>query len=334
MITHSVVMPARNASRYVGEAVDSLLHQTVQSWELILVDDGSTDDTSARVADALSGRKLTVIRHDVSRGVGASLNSGIKQASGRFIVRLDADDVCFPNRLALIEQTFDARSDVQALHAGYVHIDENGERRSSPSIRYNPSGDAIRLALLLHNPICHPSVAIRSECAIQYSENILREDYGLWLDKFSDWEWGYIPEPLVQWRLHSSNQSLVNLAESAAQIVPKLQAAWANVGIDLSHRAVQEILAPESKELRPIGNDLLNPLYQWERLCRQNLEGTDQEWLRIQGLYWRRRLLGARNKHVPLGQKVSAAFPFFGSTGRSMIFDYLRQAANGRRRKK
>ena len=100
----SVVVPFWNATAFLEEAIDSVLAQTFTSWELILVDDGSTDGSTAiakRYAEPLPG-KIRYVEHDDhrNRGVAASRNLGVRHAKGQYIAFLDADDVWFPNKLA------------------------------------------------------------------------------------------------------------------------------------------------------------------------------------------------------------------------------------------
>src|SRR5712691_9294956 len=93
----SALLAVHNDVRYVRSAVTSVLRQTLADLELIVVDDASTDDTAAVLAGGADGR-VTVLRNEEQLGLAASLNRGLDRASGRYVARLDADDVALPER--------------------------------------------------------------------------------------------------------------------------------------------------------------------------------------------------------------------------------------------
>jgi len=117
----SVVMPVFNAERYLAEAIESVLAQTLDSWELLIVDDGSTDG-SARIADRYAARRPAAIRHlshdrRENRGASASRNLGIRYASGEYLAFLDADDVYLPKKLDDQVRILDERREADVLYA-------------------------------------------------------------------------------------------------------------------------------------------------------------------------------------------------------------------------
>lgn len=99
----SVIIPFRNAERFLSEAIESVLAQTCSDWELILVDDGASDRSSQIAQDYVTGsnRKIRYVRHDGhrNRGVTASRNLGVRSSTGEFLAFLDSDDVWFPSKL-------------------------------------------------------------------------------------------------------------------------------------------------------------------------------------------------------------------------------------------
>lgn len=96
--TVSVIMSVRNGAATLDVAVRSLIRQTFSDWELILIDDGSRDDGMARVAEAGDPR-IRIVRHEESRGLACRLNEAVDLSRGKFIARMDADDICYPGRL-------------------------------------------------------------------------------------------------------------------------------------------------------------------------------------------------------------------------------------------
>jgi len=103
----SVVMPAYNAEKYLAESISSVLNQSFASWELIVVDDGSTDNTAEVVNGFLPDQRITLIRQ-TNKGVSAARNAGIEAAKGNFITFLDADDVYMPGNLTIKYEAINA----------------------------------------------------------------------------------------------------------------------------------------------------------------------------------------------------------------------------------
>lgn len=105
----SVVLPVYNAAPYVAAAMTSVLRQTVHDLDLIVVDDASTD-ASAHIAASCEDRRVVVVQHDTNRGYPAAMNTGLQVASGRYVARMDADDVSAPNRLERQLEALEGRS--------------------------------------------------------------------------------------------------------------------------------------------------------------------------------------------------------------------------------
>lgn len=122
----SIIMSMRNSASTVAEAVHSLRLQTLQDWELILIDDGSTD-RSSEIIQELKDERILLIREPLSAGLATRLNQAVTLCRGEFIARMDADDVCFPERLA--RQVHRLRLDpaLDLVGSGAVVFTSNGE---------------------------------------------------------------------------------------------------------------------------------------------------------------------------------------------------------------
>src|SRR4030066_2069221 len=132
----SVIIPTYNRARFIERAIRSVLNQTYQNFEIIVVDDASTDDTEERVRRLLpNGRRLKYVRHDINRGAGAARDTGIKNAAGEYIALLDSDDEWLPEKLEKQLQVFKESRDEKLglVYCGVVLIKDNqkvGERLS------------------------------------------------------------------------------------------------------------------------------------------------------------------------------------------------------------
>ena len=206
-------MAVHDGARWLREAVDSILGQTLADLELIVVDDGSTDAT----ADILAGyrdRRLSVVRQSRA-GLTRSLNRGLGLATAPLLARLDADDVARPERLARQVAFLDAHPEVAVLGTGCREIGPDGEARGV----YAPPADdaAIRRALIRRNPFVHSSVVMRRS-AIQaaggYDGTVaVAQDYELWLRLSRVARMANLPEPLVLRRLAPGRVSVARDTE-------------------------------------------------------------------------------------------------------------------------
>jgi glycosyltransferase involved in cell wall biosynthesis len=256
----SVVLAVHDDARYIGAAVDSVLGQSFTDWELIVVDDASTDDTPDLLG-TVSDRRLRVVRSDEQLGLAASLNRGLHEAGGRFVARLDADDVALPDRL---ERQLEA---MQASAAGIVgsairDLDEEGREGRLHRMPLGPR--AVRWHALFSSPFFHPTVLVDREKlgALRYDTSYLEsEDYDLWTRLLATGvAGGNLEAPLVLKRVHAGQASLrrrdlqrcfqrqVALRE-ITRVAPGLtpeqaEAAWAvGSGLEARRRGVRPFVA-------------------------------------------------------------------------------------------
>src|SRR6476661_7395721 len=117
----SVLMPAYNQAHFIGRALDSLMAQTLPDWELILVDDGSTDATRTVIAPYLDDPRVRYERLDRNRGLGVALNQALAQATAPLIAYLPADDVYYADHLASLVDCLDAHPAAVAAYSGVRH---------------------------------------------------------------------------------------------------------------------------------------------------------------------------------------------------------------------
>jgi glycosyltransferase involved in cell wall biosynthesis len=198
----SVVLPVYNCARYVGHAIDSILGQTFEDFELIVIDDGSTDDTPSILRRYADPRMRVITQPNA--GVAASANRGIAAARGRYVARMDADDLSLPERLARQVRYLDANP-----ACGLVGTWAEIWRDDSPTDRTHrhPTDNAtIRYELLLDNPFVQSSVMIRRtaiDTVGAYATDPLRqppEDYELWSRIARRFEVANLPEILQVYR--------------------------------------------------------------------------------------------------------------------------------------
>ncbi len=202
----SVLMPVHNGEAHVLTAVESILAQSFTDFEFIIVDDGSTDATSTLLAEIADAR-VRVITNARNLGVTRALNVGLKATRGRYIARIDADDVAHPERLARQVAYMDAHPDVVLAGTGYVSVDPSG---NVVEFVNRPMDDAeFRWTLLLHSPVIHPTVMFRGElvrdAGLSYDETIpIAQDHELWVRILDRGRGVRLGEPLLRWHRGSA----------------------------------------------------------------------------------------------------------------------------------
>jgi glycosyltransferase involved in cell wall biosynthesis len=208
----SVLLAVHNDSRFLGQALASVLRQTVDDLELIVVDDASTDETPALLA-AVGDPRLRVITNDEQEGLASSLNHGLSEASGRYVARLDADDVALPERLArqLERMRRDGEEDLAVIGSAVLDLDAGGR---PGMLHRNPAGaTGIRWLTLFGSPFFHPTVLVDRDrvdrAQLRYDPSYAEsEDYELWARLLSGRQGANLPQPLVLKRVHPGQASL------------------------------------------------------------------------------------------------------------------------------
>lgn len=184
----SVILPVRNAVATIARAVASIQAQTHEDWELVVVDDGSTDGTREWLRRAVQADVRIRLVEQPAHGLVPALNAGLTVARGRFIARLDADDECRPERLAAQANWLEAnpRTGLVSCLVGY-----GGDRTANAGYALHvdwlnslATSEQIALNRFVESPLAHPSVMFRRELVEQiggYRAGDFPEDYELWL---------------------------------------------------------------------------------------------------------------------------------------------------------
>ncbi len=201
-------MPVRNGERTLREAIESVLRQTLTNLELIVVDDGSVDD-SPSIARELARRDGRVrLVSQAALGIVAALQRGIRESRGSCIARMDADDICLPTRLAEQREMLETHSDLGLVSCLVEHLaehdDQQGYRRHVDWLNRQVTAADIELAQFIESPLAHPSVMFRRELIDRfggYRDGDFPEDYELWLRWLeAGVRMQKVPEILLRWR--------------------------------------------------------------------------------------------------------------------------------------
>lgn len=236
----SVVMPAYNARRYVAEAIDSVLAQTLSDFEFLIINDGSTDGTD-KILQTYAGRdpRIRVISQSNS-GVGAALNRGVGQARGRYIARMDSDDICLPQRFARQVDFLDRTPQCVLVGSRVLLIDQDGLPLFEMESVQTTHERIDELLMEARWSIVHPSIMMRTDVVRDlggYNNALVPvEDHDLFLRLAEVGRLANLPEILLKYRKHPMN-SVKLLADRRVNALRQvMDAAWKRRGIaDRSH---------------------------------------------------------------------------------------------------
>jgi glycosyltransferase involved in cell wall biosynthesis len=242
--TVSVLLPVRNCERYLRQSIESVLGQSFEDFELVLVDDGSTD-RSEEIYRVFEDNRIRVVPNGGEHSITHALNLGISSARGKYIARIDCDDVMMPQRLEKQVSFLESQPKVGLVGSWMRTF---GER--STEWKYPVANPDIQLFLLFGSPFGHPSVMFRTkwlEGKKGYYDPLfdLAEDFELWTRMSQIWELANIPEYLTHYRTHPSQITKFYQVERdtcVRQIVEKHQS---QIGVSVlpSNPTIKDFLA-------------------------------------------------------------------------------------------
>lgn len=216
----SVLMPVYNSEKFILESVTSVLNQTFIDFELIIIDDCSTDATLS-IIKSISDSRILLIEKNKNSGYTDSLNYGISIAKGTFIARMDADDICMPERFAKQIEFLYANPEV-ILCGTAIQI-----MGSDRVLKHPVNHEEILVKLCFGTSFCHPSIMVRKEILVEnkYDKNFEpAEDFELWTRLAFIGKLSNLDMPLLQYREHPSQISNTNkLAQLNNALNVKLQ---------------------------------------------------------------------------------------------------------------
>jgi hypothetical protein len=249
----SVIMSVHNGGSYLSEAVESLLRQTYHDFEFLIVDDGSTDG-SGEYLDSVAAQdpRVRILKQE-NRGLVASLNRLIKESRGSLLARMDADDICLPQRLQAQVERFQSDPTLGVLGGKVELIDTQG--RCAGKWHYPLTAEASVDMLQFGCPVAHPAVMMRRDLVVEvggYRSFFAHcEDYDLWLRMSERAYIANLDQVVLRYRIHEDSISSLN---KTLQLTGTFlaQAAW------LMRKAGQP-----------------DPVAQWDEISEQTLKAVE-----------------------------------------------------------
>ena len=213
----TVLLPVHNGEAYLEPAIASVLAQSFEDFELLIINDGSTDRTQS-IIDTFQDRRIRCIAHQRNRKLIAVLNEGLGLAAAQYVARMDADDVCHPQRLELQYRFLRSHPEVGVLGSAVRLI--GGDRKAGLVYRFPEQHEAIVWAMAFLCPLAHPSVMMRRDVVLaagSYSSWALHaEDYDLWERLSHRTRFANLPEPLLALRRHGASVTVREALQHAS----------------------------------------------------------------------------------------------------------------------
>lgn len=218
--TVSICICSYNHARYLPQTIDSVLTQTYQDFELIIVDDGSQDNSHEVLTDYQQRYpdKIRYVWHDnhANRGISVSCNLAVSLARGRLFTWLGSDDYWFPEKLATQVRFFDEHPEVGMLHTSALTLDANGTLFPVSNVH-----DAIDpqplAAMVVSNPVVASTAMMPTRLFAElgaFDENLVFSDWELWIRIAARYPIGFLAEPSCAYRVHGQNVSISSKAET------------------------------------------------------------------------------------------------------------------------
>ena len=255
----SVVMPVRNGEAFVELAVRSILSQTFQALELIIIDDGSFDSTPSILSSLAATDSRIRLLSSGGRGIVDALNLGIVQSGSDLIARMDADDMALPERLERQIQFMRSNPDVVASGSSVLLIDGTGIETGTRDVAVDRA--AIADELQRTNAFIHPTMIIQKQALLDAGlyrhACTYAEDYDLWLRLEEIGELANLAEPTLKYRMHAGQISNIKRVQQRAAAALARQVAWRRrsgkgEGVDMKqpvHVACGELLRLRADEV-------------------------------------------------------------------------------------
>ena len=239
----SVIMPVYNGEKYLAEAIDSILSQTFSDFELIIIDDGSTDDSLAilKKYQAIDVRVRVFSREN--KGVSNTLNECICLARGEWIAHMDQDDIALPQRFEKqLQHLAETGADICGSWIQLFGIS------SSEIVKYAQTDAAIKVELLFMSAFAHPTVVVKTSLIKQlYYDNAWNfiQDYDLWIRAAQvGWKMANVPEVLLRYRKHSAqitSNNIIKRQELCKKIQQRYWHSW-KTAIEIKSEWIDEVL--------------------------------------------------------------------------------------------
>ncbi len=317
-------MPVYNASSFLNEAIDSILNQSYPHFELLIINDGSTDG-SLQIIESYRDERIRLVNNEHNLGIIASRNKGLQLARGQYIANMDADDISLPERLEKQVHYLDEHPEVALLATRLVIINpQNEETGVWPEDYYCVTQQDIKSTLPVTNCLGQPTIMMRAEVVKKlgyYHKFIHNEDWGLWLHVLSQKQGiAKLQAPLLKYRQHPASTTVTANRRGVEKKTRLFK--WRYLNYKLRHGGLRhtdwQVLCSFIKDMLKAGlNKLLPGLYALTgRFINLNKGRFIKQWLTLRKL----------KSNGPVS--TIYVFPFFHTGGAERVHASILEAVN------
>jgi len=248
----SVVLPVYNEEKYIRECIWSILNQTYNDFELIIVDDASTD-RSLEIINTFNDPRIQLFSNKKNLGIAKSLNKGCLNVRGEFIARIDANDIAVKTRFEKQLKYLNNNLNCAVVFSPVLIIDKNGNSTGEISGNYIPH-KLIQTWVFYKNCFFHTAGMMRKSVLPDppYDENSFAEDYNLWIDLLQTWELHIIDEVLMKVRNLPEGLRYQTECEKSARYVRLKQLEWLHISPSRMELGIHLGLVSKNKEIDPV----------------------------------------------------------------------------------
>jgi len=239
--TISVIMPVYNGERFLQQAIDSILSQTFADFEFIIINDGSTDSTK-QILEKTNDKRIIIIDNENNFGMVKSLNRGIQKARGKYIARMDADDISLPDRFQMQFDFLEKNKNVGVCGTFMKVMDKDGKVQYS-DWPYSFNSKENYIHFLFNCPLAHPSIMGKRELFLEnpYEFSFPVEDYELWERLSHKTVLVNIEKVLLLYRVHGENGSIKRKNETKNLLCILWRKFLQGFGIDITEEKVKDL---------------------------------------------------------------------------------------------
>jgi len=246
----SVIMPVYNGEKYLADAIDSILNQSFTDFEFIIINDGSVD-RSEEIILSYSDPRIIYRKNEANIKLIKTLNSGVDIAKGKYIARMDADDISLPKRFEMQLSAFENLKDIDVVNIEFFLLQDDGSKFRERKYSIVLSPQAIKYLIVLENFICHPGVMVKAQLLKKYKyidklalEHI--EDFDLWNRMLEDGCVCHtIPDNLIYYR---RNPTSINQTQKDIQMERMLSLCLSNLQNRFDFKMKRDSLLPVLRE--------------------------------------------------------------------------------------
>jgi len=267
----TVLMPVYNGEKYLREAIDSILCQTFTDFEFLIINDGSNDKTEEIIL-SYNDTRIRYIKNKINLKLIATLNKGIALAIGKYIARMDADDLSLPTRLERQFEFMERNKDVALCGTWYQLLGG-----ANNVVRYVCTHNEIRMKMLYQSHFCHPTVIFRKSMidtlTLKFDPLFIHaEDYDFFVRIAEKFSVANISDVLLTYRVHEQSVSLQNktIQNNNSTLIKKR--SFKNIGIDIAENELELYRSIEQHEYVPTNEYLKTTQILLEKIVAANDE--------------------------------------------------------------